>query len=72
MFRPMLVALGAVAISFAVPAIAQEFPLEGGNYWTVAEVTIDDGHTGDYADHLAGVYRKSEDFARSKGWIKAY
>ena len=72
MFRPMLVALGAAAIAYAVPAAAQEFPLEGGNYWTVAEVTIDDGHAGDYADHLAGAYRKSEDFARSKGWIKAY
>jgi hypothetical protein len=68
----MLVALGAAAIAYAVPAAAQEFPLEGGNYWTVAEVTIDDGHAGDYADHLAGAYRKSEDFARSKGWIKAY
>jgi len=72
MFRPMLVALGAAAISYAVPAVAQEFPLEGGNYWTVAEVTIDDGHNGDYADHLAGAYRKSQDFARSKNWIKAY
>ena len=72
MFRPMLVALGAAAISYAVPAVAQEFPLEGGNYWTVAEVTIDDGHNGDYADHLAGAYRKSEDFAKSKNWIKAY
>jgi len=68
----MLVALGAAAISYAVPAVAQDFPLEGGNYWTVAEVTIDDGHNGDYADHLAGAYRKSQDFARSKNWIKAY
>src|SRR4051812_43963640 len=44
MFRPMLVALGAAAIAYAVPAVAQEYPLEGGNYWNVAEVTIDDGH----------------------------
>ncbi len=33
---------------------------------------IDDGHFGDYADHLAGAYRKSQDFAKSKGWIKDY
>jgi hypothetical protein len=43
----------------------------GGNYWTVSEITIDDGHFGDYADHLAGLYRKSTDFQKSKGWIKA-
>ena len=37
----------------------------------MAEITIDDGHFGDYADHLAGLYRKSVDFQKSKGWIKA-
>ena len=68
----MLAALGAGTLIFATPSIAQEYPLKGGNYWNVAEVTIDDGHFGDYADHLAGAYRKSEDFAKSKGWIKAY
>jgi hypothetical protein len=35
------------------------------------EITIDDGHFGDYADHLAGLYRKSVEFQKSKGWIKA-
>ena len=45
--------------------------MKGGDYWTVAEITIDDGHFGDYADHLAGLYRQSIDFQKSKGWIKA-
>ena len=72
MLKLTLAALGAVAMTCAVPAAAQEFPLKGGNYWNVAEVTIDDGHFGDYADHLAGAYRKTEDFAKSKGWIKQY
>ena len=67
----VLAALGAGTILFASPAMAQDYPVRGGNYWTVAEVTIDDGHFGDYADHLAGLYRKSIDFQRSKGWIKA-
>ena len=65
-------ALGAAAMAFSVPAIAQDFPLKGGDYWNVAEVTIDDGNFGDYADHLAGAYRRTEDFAKSKGWIKNY
>ena len=70
MKKLMLTALGAVAIALAGPAYAQDFPLKGGNFWTVAEITIDDGHAGDYADHLAGAYRKSTEFSKSKGWLK--
>ncbi len=66
----MLCALGAATMAFATPAAAQDYPLKGGNFWTVAEITIDDGHFGDYADHLAGAYRKNLDFSRSKGWLK--
>ena len=73
MYKLMFGALGAATIMLAaLPAAAQDFPVKGGDYWQVAEVTIDDGHFGDYADHLAGAYRKTEDFAKSKGWIKNY
>lgn len=72
MHGKFLAVLGAVSLFAATPVIAQDYPLKGGNYWNVAEITIDDGHFGDYADHLAGAYRKTEDFAKSKGWIKAY
>ena len=71
MHKTLLAALGAATMLFAVPAAAQDFPVMGGDYWTVSEITIDDGHFGDYADHLAGLYRKSVEFQRSKGWIKA-
>ena len=61
----------AFTLGAAVPAAAQDFPVVGGDYWTVAEISIDDGHFGDYADHLAGLYRKSMDFQKKKGWIKS-
>ena len=64
--------VGAAILFFASPASAQDFPLRGGDYWEVAEISIDDGHFGDYADHLAGLYRRTTDFAKSKGWIKSY
>ena len=70
MYRSVLFALCASTIAFAVPAAAQDYPLKGGNFWNVAEITIDDGHAGDYADHLAGAYRKNIDFSKSKGWMK--
>ena len=72
MKKLMLAAFGAATMALAAPAAAQDFPLKSGNFWNVAEVTVDDGHFGDYADHLSTVYRRSQDFAKSKGWIKDY
>ncbi len=72
MRKTLLAALGAATIAFASPAAAQELPLVTGDFWNVAEITIDDGHFADYADHLAGQYRKSMEFQKSKGWIKDY
>ena len=65
-------ALGAATIAIAVPAAAQDIPLVSGNFWNVSEITIDDGHFSTYADYLAGQWRKQEEFAKSKGWIKDY
>jgi hypothetical protein len=66
----LFAAAAAAAFAIASPAVAQEIPLKGGNFWNVSEITIDDGHFSDYADHLAGQYRKTQAFAKSKGWIK--
>ena len=70
MYKSVFIAFCASTIALAGPAAAQDYPLKGGNFWTVAKITIDDGHDGDYADHLAGAYRKNIDFSKSKGWIK--
>jgi hypothetical protein len=65
-------ALCAGAMLMSVPVAAQELPIKSGDFWDVAAVTIDDGHFGDYADYLAGQYRKNMEFQKSKGWIKNY
>jgi hypothetical protein len=68
----ILGAVGAATMLWAVPALAQDVPLVGGDYWDVTSVKIDDGHFGDYADFLTTKARKQNEFAKSKGWIKAY
>jgi hypothetical protein len=68
----VLGALGATMLLSAVPANAQNLPLVGGDYWDVTAVKIDDGHFGDYADFLVNKARKQNEYAKSKGWIKAY
>jgi len=68
----MLAALGAVTMTAAVPVAAQELPLNPGDYWDITSVKIDDGHFGEYADFLADKFRKTNEYAKSKGWIKGY
>jgi len=72
MRKLMIGALGAAALFWCVPAVAQELPLKSGDFWDIGAVTIDDGHFGDYADFLASQYRKNMEFQKSKGWIKGY
>jgi hypothetical protein len=72
MRKLLVAALGAAMMVTSVPAWSQDLPLVGGDYWDVTSVKIDDGHFGDYADFLAGQFRKTNEYAKSKGWIKAY
>ena len=72
MRKLVLGALGAAMIATAVPATSQDLPLVGGDYWDVTAVKIDDGHFGDYADFLVNKARRQNEYAKSKGWIKAY
>ena len=72
MQKLMIAALGAVAMVAAMPASAQDIPLKGGDYWQVSDIMIDDGHAANYADFLAGQYRKEMDWQVSKGYIRGY
>ncbi|MFL6720482.1 MAG: hypothetical protein ACJ8FT_01590 [Sphingomonas sp.] len=72
MRKLMLGALGAAIIVTSAPVAAQDLPLVGGDYWDVTAIKIDDGHFGDYADFLTTKSRKQNEYAKSKGWIKAY
>jgi hypothetical protein len=72
MRKLMLAVLGAATMAVTMPVAAQELPLNPGDYWDVTSVKIDDGHFADYADFLASDFRKENEFAKSKGWIKAY
>lgn len=65
---------GLTVSSFAMmnSAIADEWPLKGGDYWEVTGIDIADGGGWKYANWLATEWRKNLEFAKSKGWIKDY
>lgn len=71
--KSVRLAIAAAALAFAAPvAQAQEWPLNPGDFVSVSMITVDDGHDLEYANHLAGQWRKSQDYAKSQGWITNY
>jgi hypothetical protein len=65
-------ALLAAPIAFASPASAQNSPFTSGDYEDVAMIDVADGSSVDYANYLADIWRKNQEFAKSKGWITGY
>jgi hypothetical protein len=71
-FRKAAVLAASLSLAFAAPALAQSDPLVGGEYLDVSAISIDDGHYLDYANHLAGMWRANQEYAKSQGWISGY
>ena len=67
-----ILALCAASLMMSSTVLAQEWPLVGGDYWTVTGIDVKDGGDLKYANWLAEEWRKNSEFAVSKGWIKAY
>lgn len=67
-------AAAALALLCTTPmaALAQQYPIVSGDYVSVSSISVDDGHDLDYANHLAGMWRKGQDFAMKQGWITGY
>jgi hypothetical protein len=64
--------LGVATVLVSAPALADKYPLVGGDYWEVTGIHIKDGGSLGYATFLAGEWRENQEFAKSKGWIKGY
>lgn len=67
----LMLSTGAVAIPQAALAQSAD-PLRAAEYVEISGISIDDGHYTDYASHLAGMWRKGQDFAKAQGWITDY
>ncbi|WP_240504539.1 hypothetical protein [Tsuneonella mangrovi] len=70
-----LAAIAGATLAFVAPqaANAQDaWPVEPGDYVEMSMIKVDDGHSLEYATYLADQYRKSQDFAKSQGWIDGY
>jgi hypothetical protein len=61
-----------VVIGMPTRAAASEWPMVPGDFWEVTGIHIKDGGALAYANFLASEWKANQDFAKSKGWIKAY
>jgi len=71
--RYAALAVASLTLAFAAPALADDpWPVDNGDYVEVSMISVDDGHDLDYMTHLAGQWRKGQDFAKAQGWISGY
>ena len=69
------ITLGAAALAFALPQAASAqsaYPVDPAGWVEMGMIDIDDGHDLEYANYLAEGWRKSQDYAKSQGWITDY
>ncbi len=52
--------------------MAGDWPLAQGDFWEVTGVHLKDGGDLAYATFIATEWKADQEFAKSKGWIKAY
>ena len=71
--RKAAVLAASISLAFATPALADDpWPNEEGDYVAVSMISVEDGHDLEYMTHLAGQWRKGQDFAKAQGWITDY
>lgn len=70
--KRFIVAGLAAALAYANPGLAQSSSYTPGSYWTVSSIDILPGQAENYADFLAGQWKRSQEFAKSKGYIEDY
>lgn len=71
--RRAAVLAACFSFAFATPSIAQDaYPMDMGDFVEISAIQIDDGHTVEYLNHVVGLWRRGQDFAKSQGWISSY
>jgi len=68
-----LAMVGALALAVSLPATAQdENPWKAGNYWNVSGIHVKDGGGLKYAQYLATEWVRTQEYAKSQGWISDF
>ena len=72
MLNKLMMATCAVSLTCAAPALAQSSSYTPGSYWTVSDIEVLPGQGENYLDFLAGQWKRTQEFAKQKGYIEDY
>jgi len=61
-----------MALPVAAPAFAQESNYDLGNVWSASRINVLPGQFENYMDHLAGQWKKVNEFAKAEGMLVEY
>lgn len=72
MRKLMLGALGAVTMTLATSAYAQDSSVKAGSLWQAGRIYVEDGQSENYMDYLTKTWMQQQEFAKSQGWLLEY
>lgn len=62
----------ALLPGFIAPAIAQDVSYTPGPVWSFTYVKVEDGQMQRYLDHLAGDWKRLNEFGKKEGYVISY
>lgn len=64
--------VASIVLALSSPVVAQNNPFNYGDLTDVTGIDILDGGGMEYSNYLAKEWRRSQDFAKTQGWISDY
>jgi len=72
LLKAMVLACAPALLLPTTTASAQSYPTDPGDFWDVTGIEMLDGGDLQYLQWIATEWKKEQEFAKSKGWIKSY
>jgi hypothetical protein len=70
--KRIMIAAACAAAAWAAPAAAQESSYTPGTYWDVGMIDVEDGKAESYLDYVASEWKRNQEYAKSRKWIRDY
>lgn len=72
MRRIIIGAAALAALTWSLPASAQDSAVKAGSFWQANRIYVEDGQFENYMEWLSKTWKSNQEFARSQGWLLEY
>ncbi|MGE5600081.1 hypothetical protein H9L14_05120 [Sphingomonas sediminicola] len=70
--RKYLIGAAALALTWSLPAFAQDSAVKAGPFWQANRIYVEDGQFENYMDWLSKTWTANQEYAKSQGWLLEY